>query len=82
VDALEPADAADFAGLGQDVTRELASGDGAMVAAIDGAVRGAGLDLALASEVRVRTERSPGAGTGAAVGPRAPGAGLSGCRTA
>lgn len=79
MDALAPADATDFAALGQDVAEELANDDGATVGTIDGAVRGGGLDLALACDVRLCSEASAFAATGVAVGLLGAWAGPSDC---
>ena len=56
VDALEDADAArDFSARGQRVAQAIETADAIVVAGIDGAARGGGVELALACDVRVAT---------------------------
>nr|WP_206425032.1 enoyl-CoA hydratase/isomerase family protein [Halosimplex salinum] len=69
VAALEDRDAAEaFARRGQAVARALAESEAVVVAGIDGAARGGGVELALACDVRVATERATFAETGAKIG--------------
>lgn len=57
-----------FAELGQDVARALAEYDGAVVAGVDGAARGGGVELALACDVRVATPEATFAEPGVRLG--------------
>ncbi|WP_336336421.1 enoyl-CoA hydratase/isomerase family protein [Haloarcula brevis] len=68
VQALDAASAESFAALGQRVARALESYDGAVVAGIDGAARGGGVELALACDIRVATPEATLAETGVKLG--------------
>ncbi|MBV0902163.1 enoyl-CoA hydratase/isomerase family protein [Haloarcula salina] len=57
-----------FAALGQRVARTLETYDGAVVAGIDGAARGGGVELALACDIRVATPDATLAETGVKLG--------------
>jgi enoyl-CoA hydratase len=68
VAGLDGDDAAAFAERGQAAANALADYDGAVVAGIDGAARGGGVELALACDVRVATPAATLAETGVALG--------------
>ncbi|PSQ39396.1 enoyl-CoA hydratase/isomerase family protein [Halobacteriales archaeon SW_5_70_135] len=68
VDALDRAGAVGFARQGQRVARDLATADAAVVAGIDGAARGGGVELALACDLRVATPEATLAETGVSLG--------------
>jgi enoyl-CoA hydratase/carnithine racemase len=68
VTALDSERAKTFAALGQRVARTLESYDGAVVAGIDGAARGGGVELALACDIRVATPDATLAETGVKLG--------------
>ncbi len=68
VAGLDSEGAADFARRGQEVATALAEYDGAVVAGIDGAARGGGVELALACDIRVATPTATLAETGVALG--------------
>jgi len=68
VQALDADAAAEFAALGQRVANELESYDGAVVAGVDGAARGGGVELALACDLRVATPAATFAETGVKLG--------------
>jgi enoyl-CoA hydratase/carnithine racemase len=65
---LDEDGAADFAALGQRVATALEAYDGAVVAGIDGAARGGGVELALACDIRVATPNATLAETGVKLG--------------
>ncbi|MFB6222061.1 MAG: enoyl-CoA hydratase/isomerase family protein [Haloarcula sp.] len=68
VKALDAKDAKEFAALGQRVARTLEAYEGAVVAGIDGAARGGGVELALACDIRVATPDATLAETGVKLG--------------
>jgi enoyl-CoA hydratase/carnithine racemase len=68
VAGLDGDEAAAFAERGQSVATAIESYDGAVVAGIDGAARGGGVELALACDVRVATPAATLAETGVALG--------------
>lgn len=68
VKALGSESAEAFAALGQRVAHALESYDGAVVAGIDGAARGGGVELALACDIRVATPDATLAETGVKLG--------------
>ena len=68
VAGLTSDEAAAFAERGQRVANAIESYDGAVVAGIDGAARGGGVELALACDVRVATPAATLAETGVALG--------------
>jgi len=68
VKALDSERAEAFAALGQRVARTLEAYDGAVVAGIDGAARGGGVELALACDIRVATPDATLAETGVKLG--------------
>ena len=68
VKALDSESAEAFAALGQRVAHALESYDGAVIAGIDGAARGGGVELALACDIRVATPDATLAETGVKLG--------------
>jgi enoyl-CoA hydratase/carnithine racemase len=68
VSELSADSAAEFARQGQQVAAAIDGYDGAVVAGIDGAVRGGGLDIALACDLRVATPDATLAANGVRIG--------------
>ena len=68
VAGLDGDEAAAFAATGQSAATAIESYDGAVIAGIDGAARGGGVELALACDVRVATPTATLAETGVALG--------------
>jgi enoyl-CoA hydratase/carnithine racemase len=65
---LDDDDAAAFARRGQAVARTIESADSVVVAGVDGPARGGGVELALACDLRLATERASFAETGVRLG--------------
>lgn len=68
VRALDADSAAEFAARGQAVATALESYDGAVIAGIDGAARGGGVELALACDLRIGTPTATFAESGVELG--------------
>ena len=68
VESLDGDTAAEFARRGQQVAATIADSDSVVVAGIDGAARGGGVELALACDVRVGTPDATLAETGVSLG--------------
>lgn len=68
IEGLDRDTAAEFARLGQSVTRCIESAETVVVAGIDGPARGGGVELALAADVRIATPSATFAETGAGIG--------------
>jgi enoyl-CoA hydratase/carnithine racemase len=68
VRSLDGDSAGEFAGRGQAVATALESYDGAVVAGVDGAARGGGVELALACDLRIATPNATFAESGVELG--------------